>query len=46
MIGDYPMWKRLLESSVGKFAEENCLPCVLDWDFTTGGKSAMKDGGD
>jgi hypothetical protein len=43
MISDNNRWKAILEASEGKLAIEKCTYYALDWEFSRGGKPAMKD---
>ena len=43
MIRDYNRWKEILEASGGKLAIDKCTYYALDWEFSRGGKPAMKD---
>jgi hypothetical protein len=43
MIGDYNCWKAVLKASGGKLAIEKCTYYTFDWEFSRGGKPAMKD---
>jgi hypothetical protein len=43
MISDNNRWKAILEASEGKLAIGKCTYYALDWEFSRGGKPAMKD---